>query len=144
MSFPNPAHFPNLAAAGFTETSECTTEYNCFAWAVGVTNVRWDPYDRDGYWPIANTDLSNFTVDDVVLAYGERGFVPCDTRELEPGFEKVALYGIGKVATHAARQLADGRWTSKMGDLQDITHALEAIEGPKYGEVQQVIRRPQP
>jgi hypothetical protein len=41
---------------------------------------------------------------------------------LEPGFLKVALYGTGLTYTHAARQLADGKWTSKLGKGEDIEH----------------------
>lgn len=58
-------------------------------------------------------------------------------------FEKLALYGSAMMYTHAARQLPDGKWTSKLGQLEDITHTTtEAIEGGDYGEVVQYMKRP--
>ncbi len=72
------------------------------------------------------------------------GYEECDDGTLEAGFEKLALNGSAMMYTHAARQLPDGKWTSKLGQLQDITHSkTEAIEGGDYGEVVQYMRRPQ-
>ncbi|MBI4658306.1 MAG: hypothetical protein HY735_05550 [Verrucomicrobia bacterium] len=67
---------------------------------------------------------------------------------LEPDFEKVVLNvdeQHGRV-THAARQLPDGRWTSKLGPQWDINHLLEGLCGPRpaYGDVAQILRRPAP
>ena len=65
---------------------------------------------------------------------------------LEPGFEKVALYADrNEEVTHAARQTADGSWTSKLGEWEDIAHkSLEALCGdePAYGTVAQILKRP--
>lgn len=45
--------------------------------------------------------------------------------------------------THAARQLPNGLWTSKLGQLEDITHATpQVIAGSDYGEVMQFMKRP--
>ena len=53
-------------------------------------------------------------------------------------FEKVAIYthdgSTGGTLKHAARQLNETRWTSKLGALWDIEHAEEALSGPKYGK----------
>lgn len=44
--------------------------------------------------------------------------------------------------THAAKQLADGRWGSKIGQLEDIVHTtVEALSGSDYGEVVQFMKR---
>jgi hypothetical protein len=44
--------------------------------------------------------------------------------------------------TYVARQLPDGRWTSKLGQLEDVTHATtDALEGSDYGEVVQFMKR---
>jgi hypothetical protein len=53
-------------------------------------------------------------------------------------FEKIVLYGVRVgtdiVPTHAARQLVDGRWTSKLGNCEDIEHdTIEMLNGPRYG-----------
>jgi len=50
------------------------------------------------------------------------------------GFEKIALYSNANESTHAARQLPDGQWTSKLGDFEDIKHVnVECLQGPCYG-----------
>lgn len=44
---------------------------------------------------------------------------------------------------HAARQLPNGRWTSKLGDHVDIEHAaLDAVGGDFYGEPAVFMRKP--
>jgi len=53
----------------------------------------------------------------------------------------VAVFGIGAELTHAARQLDDGTWTSKLGSLEDITHELQALEGADYGHVVLFMKR---
>jgi len=71
------------------------------------------------------------------------GYVPCEGSQLEPGFEKVALYAAGMFYTHAARQLPNGLWTSKLGKAEDIEHdAPDDLAGGLYGEVVQIMRRP--
>lgn len=70
-----------------------------------------------------------------IEAYGTRGFVACADGTLEAGFEKIAIFakqvGGATVPTHAALQLETGRWTSKMGNLEDISHStFDAVGGP--------------
>jgi hypothetical protein len=62
--------------------------------------------------------------------------------EVEPGIEKVAVYAdaLGK-PQHAARQLPNGRWTSKVGTMEDIEHEMEGLEGESYGRVVLVLER---
>ncbi len=40
--------------------------------------------------------------------------------------------------------LADGRWTSKLGPMEDIEHALHDLAGMVYGSVALVMKRPRP
>jgi hypothetical protein len=55
----------------------------------------------------------------------------------------VALFADAQgVLLHAARQLPGGRWTSKLGALEDIEHALQDLVGTEYGSVVQVMKRP--
>lgn len=71
------------------------------------------------------------------------GYSSCNTDALEPGFEKVALFGSTLLYTHAARQLPVGKWTSKLGKLEDIEHNQpEDIAGGVYGEVMEIMKRP--
>jgi hypothetical protein len=61
---------------------------------------------------------------------------------LEPGLVKVAIYGSGLMYTHAARQLPDGKWTSKLGKGEDIEHdSPDDVAGGVYGELAGVMKR---
>ena len=83
-----------------------------------------------------------FGIGALVLAFQELDYEECTDGSLEPEFEKLALYGAGLMYTHAARQLADGKWTSKLGQLEDIVHdSPDDIAGSDYGEVVQFMKR---
>lgn len=139
--------FPNLNRGEYRVTSEASTRYNCIAWAAGVnTNWWWPDPDPDSvtYWPAqapSEETLASFRIVLESLGYRE-----CVTDELEPGFEKVALFvDADGLPTHAARQLSNGNWTSKLGRWQDIEHQLlNALGGSAslYGEVVLLLRRP--
>jgi len=71
------------------------------------------------------------------------GYAICDHAEPEPCCEKVALFADAvRFPTHATRQLPGGRWTSKIGQLERIEHALLDLEGAAYGSVVLVMKRP--
>ncbi len=59
----------------------------------------------------------------------------------EKGFIKIALFAKDNIPTHAARQLPNGLWTSKLGILEDVRHSLSAISGGIYGSVVVVMKR---
>ena len=62
---------------------------------------------------------------------------------LESGFVKVALYGSNLFYTHAARQLPNGKWTSKLGRGEDIEHdSPDDVAAGVYGAVLGVMKRP--
>jgi hypothetical protein len=69
------------------------------------------------------------------------GYQPCETAELEAGVEHIALYCLDGKPTHAARQLPDGKWTSKLGKFLDSTHTLTGLEGPVYGKATHFLNR---
>ena len=71
------------------------------------------------------------------------GFVDCGNDDtLEPGFEKVAIYAKEGAYEHAARQLPDGKWTSKLGPDDDIEHSKpESVAGGLYGELAGFLKR---
>lgn len=70
-------------------------------------------------------------------------FFECPNGDQEVGFQKIAIYGSGFMYTHVARQLPDGKWTSKLGQLEDITHSTpEALAGSDCGDVVQFMKRP--
>lgn len=80
-----------------------------------------------------------------VAAFATIGYQPCLDGSLEDGFEKLAIYHLPSGVQHAARQLSSGRWTSKLGSLEDIEHSSPAeLEGAIYGTVVQYVRRAVP
>jgi len=84
------------------------------------------------HWPpdISGTD----ELQTLIQLFLDAGYEECDTGEQEYGFKKVAIYGNDEGPKHAALQLASGRWTSKLGEAQDIEHdTLEVLEGKLYG-----------
>src|SRR3984957_4658468 len=82
-----------------------------------------------------------------IQAYGTRGYVPCGMNSApEERFERIALFAkhkLGKLeATHAARLLPNGCWTSKLGPCEDIEHhMLLDVECPEYGFVFCILKR---
>ena len=136
------ASFPNLGQDAYQVSSPATDEYNCFAWAAHVDDRWWQPSDDPRYyWP--DNVPRTFTLESFVAVYEREGFEPCDTHLHESGYERVAIYLTSDgLPSHAARQLPNGRWTSKLGDWQDIEHdSLAALEGDLYGRVSSVMRR---
>ncbi len=121
-------------------TSPQDFRYNCVAWAAGTDEGWWWP--GHGFdWPFEHTEdesLSTF-----IRAFTTLGYEPCGNGTLEDGFEKIAIYqsSYGEVS-HVARQLNSGRWTSKLGTLEDIEHGSPIeLEGDRYGVVVQYMRR---
>jgi hypothetical protein len=138
--------FPGLRGTVYRITSSPSDEYNCLAWAVGVTDAWWWPVSLHGkrvHWPggVAREE----TIEAFCAAFGSVGYVPCDSEHPEAGFEKVAVFADAQgTPTHAARQLPAGHWTSKLGRADDIEHDLRALEGDLYGTVVRALKRPLP
>lgn len=131
--------FPRLTPENHRPTSPAAIEYNCIAWAAGDVGRWWQP---GVYWPV-ETEAGEFGIEVLEAAFKALGFVPCDDDRLEPGFEKVALYGDSFFYTHAARQLPGGKWTSKLGKAEDVEHdAPDVVAGGVYGEVLEIMKRP--
>ena len=117
-----------MRTSPYRVTSPATDGYNCIAWAADNDAVYWPP----------NAPREE-TLDAFTAALAILGYAPCPGEEMEPGFEKIALFAVG---THAARQLPNGRWTSKLGRREDIEHDLHAIGGTAYGAVARLFKRP--
>jgi len=116
--------------------------YNCIAWSIGSRH--------DWVWP-------GDTISDFDGLYAQHGYHPLDSVDdhalsHEPGVEKIAIYGYisnrpsrakqGPVVTHAARQIDDGQWTSKLGSNSLIAHPdPRTIEGSTYGKLLKVYAR---
>ena len=132
--------FPNLTSNNSATTSPATWDYNCIAWAFGRNDLRLWPGGPDGYrWP---WDVSaSETLESIKHLFVSVGYTECDDGSWQPGLEKIAIYVDAEGPQHAARQLATGRWTSKLGSLEDIEHTLDAIQGGDYGYPQVFLKR---
>ena len=142
--------FPKLASdQNFIITSKPTSEYNCIAWAYSITN-RWMwpntgkyPFlDGVHFWP--DNSVMEPTIENFINAFKLIGYECCDNGDFEEGYQKVALYAKpgSDECTHAARQLRNGFWTSKLGEHEDIQHGTAySIENQVYGEVRCFMKR---
>ena len=143
LQFHDRAEFPNLRTASYRITSPETLRYNCIAWAAGDNGRWWWPGStRGSYWPQdvpREPSLRAF-----VLAFRGLGYEECRDGSLEAGLQKIAIFArLDGGPTHAARQLSNGKWTSKLGPLADITHdSVGDISGTLYGEPVKFMRRP--
>lgn len=133
--------FPNLTATNHSITSPLDRQYNCIAWAAGESDVWWWPDSMFTlYWP--DEAPRTVTLGAFIEAFATKGYAPCEDGHFENGLEKVAIYALNGVPTHAARQTNDGNWSSKLGTSYDVSHSLEALTGPKYGVAVQFLKRP--
>jgi hypothetical protein len=133
--------FPSLGRGGFQETSSPTAQYNCVAWAADDDTKWWEP-DPIGlfYWPTGVP--RNYDISSLQKIFEARGYVICNNKNFELGFEKVAIFcDKNGQWTHLSKQLPNGNWTSKLGEGFDISHKLNDLEGDVYGCVSIILRR---
>lgn len=146
-----PADFPLLTE--FEHTSHDTMRYNCHAWGADHDDCWYEPPPPPGvpwtmpswvrrFWPQRVSPQP--TIDNFRKVFALEGFTDCGDGVLTPGVEKIAIYGKAPGwATHTARQLPTGRWTSKLGRNIDIVHGEPPVlEGPAYGTVARFMERP--
>ena len=133
--------FPGLQSTGYDITSPATKEYNCIAWSAGDSETWWWP-NKDCFWPSKVPTEENIA--EFIKVYEALGYSICDSDSYEEGVEKIAIYVDSEgIPTHAARQLSNGRWASKLGKSEDIEHnTLEGLEGQQYGKVAVTMKRP--
>jgi hypothetical protein len=137
------ALFPDLLKDGYSRTSPPTVQYNCIAWALKDDEKWWEP-DQLGwfYWPEACE--RSYHLRSFLKMLSINGYIKCDDPTHEAGFEKLAIYTDGNQFKHIARQLADGKWTSKLGQADDISHSLNGLIGQGYGRPTIYLKRPFP
>lgn len=138
-------YFPRLTLGAYRQTSDCDPTYNCVAWAVNDTSNFWWPKPSDEYYWPADVPLE-VTMPAFIRVFANLGYERCDDHELEEGFEKIAIFAKRTAEAnkpkHAARQLDNGRWTSKIGNLWDIEHDLFDLRSASYGEPVVFMKRP--
>jgi hypothetical protein len=136
--------FPNVTAANHSITSERSRRYNCIAWAIGdEKNWSWpscNPDDTEIFWP--DEIPREETIQVIVAVFATFGYLPCADGAFESEYERVAVYAMDGKPTHAAKQLENGWWSSKLGRGVDIAHELNALDGPFYGSPIVFLRRP--
>jgi hypothetical protein len=138
--------FPDLAAAGYEPQSVQTADYNCIAWAAGEDHRRWDPAPGY-YWP-AGVERDD-RIETLVRVFELLGYKRLEhhdalAKSLEIGVRKVAIYADVHADswTHAARQLPNGKWTSKLGDFEDVEHDTpEGLVGSFYMNLACIMKR---
>ena len=132
--------FPCLTETNYNITSPSDIQYNCIAWAAGEDDVWWWPDKMlTRFWP--QQAPRQVTIEAFIQAFSTKGYMPCDDGSLENGFEKIALYTLDGAPTHAAKQLPEGTWSSKLGEVHDISHTIDALNGPKYGSVTVFLKK---
>ena len=124
--------------------------YNCIALTLGIYNFCvWPTYsgivtnpnnNQRVFWPKElplDDSLENF-----IKMYNMFDYVECNNDlYYEDGYTKIAIYAINNVVTHAALQLTENKWASKIGYSFGITHQLKSLEGEKYGKVVKFMKR---
>lgn len=133
-------HWPNLNLENHNPKSE-QEMYNCIAWAANKNDEPWWPGVKGYFWPTGFPKTE--TLDTFINVFeGYVGYERCEDGLLEVGYEKVAIFSKGDKVKHMARQLENGKWTSKMGNYEDIEHNdLRAIEDGMYGKVVRFLKR---
>jgi hypothetical protein len=132
------------AKGKYLRTSDPSINYNCLAWAVGADWAYFDPeqFCIGYFWPEGVEREWSIPAIRKVLSYF--GFKEeSDNHDLEEGYIKVAVYvDEDEMPQHFARQLANGKWTSKCGDQIDIEHdTLECLECEDYGKARIYLKR---
>jgi hypothetical protein len=139
---------PSLRDHPYEQSSEPDPAYNCIAWAAGCNHRPWWPpaeLSQQTYWPPGVPALE--TLDAFCEAFEAIGYTRGSTERPPAEVERVAIYWREKMGgpCHAARQLIDGKWASKLGVGIDIEHEhLGALEGDEvfaYGTVKAMLWR---
>lgn len=141
-STPDPLsrEFPLLKPGTWKETSPRDPRYNCVAWAARDNRRWWWPGAHPRvHWPAGQGEEP--TVESFERLFRSFGYEEAGTAEPEPGTEKIALFGEELEVLHVARQLPNGRWTSKLGKGIDVEHDLPSLEGGIYGSVIRILHR---
>ena len=123
-------NFPKLTTSNSAKTSPIDENYNCIAWAAEDDTRWWWP--NGGYWPSSAPNVA--TDASFKIAYATLGYAISENGDYESGIQKIAVYLLNDVPTHASRQLSPRLWTSKLGSGFDISHEFDALNGPFYGE----------
>ena len=131
-SFPNLKHKEN-----FEYTSNQTDDYNCVAWA----NEKDDDFITIPYYN--SNDCFNDMLEGYINYFISFGFERTEYFEKDNKYTIIALYTKDENQfMHVARLLENGKWTSKIGNWEDIEHTtLNSLSGGAYGEPTVFMRK---
>jgi len=142
---------PNLANADWRFKSPADDDYQCIAWAAcRVDRHMWPHSDYTWFPGLPLVSIpEEAPVDFFIQGFATLGYEPCESRDFQFGYQKVAIYANDIGVTHMARQHFLGRgWVSKLGTAEDILHRrLEDVEGSmsplalQYGRMAQILKR---
>jgi hypothetical protein len=136
------AAFPEAPQGSLEQRSPKDPLHNCIAFALGDTQRWWWPSTRGkpAFWPRGIRREASIAA--FAALFASFGYERCNSTNVEAGYTKIALYARGVKPTHAAKQLPNGNWASKMGSFEDIEHTLDALRGKSYGRVVRLFRKP--
>jgi hypothetical protein len=132
--------FPNSLTEPFEKTSEQTDDYNCIAWAYGINNKKLWPNALGYDWP---RDVPNVPkLESFIILFEKIGFKKCKNGCLKIGYDKIAIYcDIKGEPKHASKQLSDGKWSSKLGRMEDVSHTVFSMSDGFYGNITTYMER---
>lgn len=126
--------------ANFKLLSPFSFQYNCIAFAMGMTD-RWvDDSDIAWHWwpPIEKGP----SVDHLKRAFRYFGFEECGMDDsIDELYDKIAIYHLAGRWTHAAKIVAAGIYHSKFGESYDGCHSSGGVLRAQYGDVCLIMRR---
>jgi hypothetical protein len=141
--------YPNLSTSQWRKTSDETPDYNCIAWVMNDTENWWDP---DYFWPTNISKELPVRTETVIELCKLYNYELCENGDLEVESIKIAIYADQEnYFQHIARQNPNGKWTSKLGDWEDIEHQLVGLSGRRgsgmspvlpYGTVVRFLKKP--
>jgi hypothetical protein len=140
--------FRSLQKNYYSKTSERASKYNCVSYVANdYTRPWWPvPYPNEPgyYWPIENSD-GDESLNEFVEGFESLGYKICENGELEENYTKIVIYiDENDMPSHMAKQLENGKWSSKCGTLEDIEHDLDALcgsHGDGYGRVASFMKK---
>ena len=86
--------FPRLSGETFEIVAQPSDQYNCIAYAAGVTNEWWS-HVENRYWPDHASRSDG--IESLIDVFASLGFEQCQGSSLESDYEKVALYEVCRV-----------------------------------------------
>ena len=126
--------------------SQATPRYNCLGFAARDERHWWQAERNGGrfYWPPNLARIT--TINSVTQIFIARGFQLTDNHNVEPEYEKVAIYASLEDFEFTHIAWSDGLvWKSKLGSGQDIDHyslyVLEGDQADEYGIVDRVLSK---